>query len=146
MDLPLDLRLIDEIDCARETAPERFVDTGDSRVIESPLGTYREAGDERYSRFAYRFQVGRLGHPHLLTVSYPDDRERTMDINLSTPREEGQPPQRVHPVHVQSGACTGGEYPITNEIHEHTCLFWPEERDHAVILMTWATGRPTPCR
>lgn len=40
------------------------------------------------------------------------------------------------------GACTGREYPITNEIHDHTCFFWPEERDHAVILMTWATGRP----
>ena len=26
VDLPLDLRRVDEIDCARETAPERFVD------------------------------------------------------------------------------------------------------------------------
>lgn len=48
VDLPVDLRSVDEIDCARETAPERFVDTGDSRVIQSPLGTYREVGDGGY--------------------------------------------------------------------------------------------------
>jgi len=142
VELPLDLKLIEDISCADEAQPDRLVDTGDSRVVESPLGPYREAGQERYSRFAYRFRVGNLGRPHLLVVSYPDDRERTMDIHVSTPTREGEPPERIHPVHVQSGACTGGEYPLTNRIHEHTCFFWPEETDHAVILMTWATGCP----
>ena len=135
----LKLKLIQEINCVAEDRPEWYRDDGKARVVDSPLGRYREAGDERNSRFAYRFQVKNLHVPHLLVVEYPDDKERTMAIDGNSPHHEVT-------WDIATGVLCGGEFPNTDRFHEHKIIFWPREEDNLVTLMTWAKGKPAAAR
>ena len=127
----LKLKLIDEIDCTVSLGPERYCDDGTAKVVDSPLGRYRETGTERRSRFAYRFKIGTLRNPHLLIFEYPDDKVRSMEITHSG--YNGKDVRQSW--NLQTGILTGDEYPNTNRLHEYKCFLWPEEKDNALVIM-----------
>ena len=92
--------LVHEIDCVEQTlngkpiADGVFVEcNGPSRVVETPVGRYRESHDctppeaaapgaggagqaESYSGFSYRLSLPQTQVPYLLEVEFPDDDQR----------------------------------------------------------------------
>jgi hypothetical protein len=131
----LRLRLLEGIDCAGEQSPGFYRDDGQAKVVPSPLGAYREAGETLGSRFAYRFEVDRLRIPHLLVVQYPDDRARRMVVSIDSP-------SYPVPGDVASGMACGGPFPVTNRVYEHRLLFWPREAEGRVMIVTAGPGMP----
>ncbi|MFH1569710.1 MAG: hypothetical protein ABIL09_17070, partial [Gemmatimonadota bacterium] len=73
-------RQLAAIDCTRQYPAEAYFAYGPARVVESPAGRYRQAGEEPPSRFGYRFRVEAVGRPHLAVIRYPDDRRRFMTV------------------------------------------------------------------
>ena len=132
---PLKLKLIDDINCAAHHGAERYVDDGTAKVVDSQVGKYREAGPGRQSRFAYRIKIGQPHTPHLIRVYYPDDKERTMLIDVSYPLRQTR-------WDVDTGVITGGVYPLTNKIQKIEVVFWPLVNDGAVLITSWEEGKP----
>ena len=128
------LKLIQRIDCAAKLDADHYCDDATAQVVGSPLGTYREAGPEKFSRFCYRFQIANFQTPHLVVVKYPDDKERIFDITMTTPKYRSY--------HKQTGVFTGCQYPCTNKIQEHRFFLYPKEEDQAIVFTTWEEGHP----
>ena len=133
------LRLVDAIDCTQDLPESRYCDNGTAKVVDSPIGKYREAGEKTNDRFAYRFAVDKLNTPHFVMVEYPDDKMRTMEILLTSPLASRSGD-------IDSGAFTGGEFPVTNQFHRQYHIFWPLDHEQAVTLMTCGTGQPAAAR
>ncbi len=91
---------------------------------------YRETDTTKWSRFAYRFDIDSVNQPHLIVVKYPDDKMRTMGIDLCTPNYNLQ-------YDIQTGVFTGGEYPTTDSLKNHEILFWPRDTVYAIIFTNW---------
>ena len=131
----LKLKLIDRVDCATETSADRFCDDGTSRIVDSPVGRYRESGEKGFSMFAYRFRIKQPHAPHLVVITYPDDQARTFEIVKTAPHW-------TVPMDVQTGVITGDEYPNTNHMQQHRFILWPREKDLAFLFISWEKGRP----
>lgn len=128
------LRLVQAIDCA-SPGRDNYVSDGSDSVVDSPLGPYRQAGPERRARFAYRLRVENVQRPHLLVITYPDDKPRTMDI-------VGNSPNFLASEDLQTGVACGAEWPASGRMRQHTVLFWPREQELALVLMTALAGHP----
>lgn len=145
----LNTTLIGEIDCAAQN-PDYIgghIDStfgGQSRVITSSFGSYRESGDtgfQQYSTyeltspyyvepnwFAYILPVVQANQWYQIETVYPDDALRTFIISI---RE--QDPMTYT---LSSGEDTGGEFALTNRMKTHTMRFWPRttQQPRLVIL------------
>lgn len=111
------------------------IESAPSKVVASPLGAYREAGDGRTDRFALTFKVAELHVPHMAVVTYPDDKPRTMEVML-------QPLDVPHDYQAQTGVFTGDEYPLSHAMLEQKIIFWPTCTNQSFIFMTVEKGRP----
>jgi hypothetical protein len=127
--------LLERIDLTAALPPDRYVETGDSRVMESPLGRYRETGDAHRSRLAVRVALPEADAAYVLEVDYPDDKPRTMEV-LAQPAASGGGYE------LQSGVYCGDEYPLSNRMLTHRCVFWARSTDMAFLLMTAEENRP----
>lgn len=125
--------LVTEIDAA---ARSPLAESTTSRVVSSPLGSYREAGSGMRDRFAIDFTVKDVDAPHLAVITFPDDKPRTMEILL---QDLGK---GVHDYQGQSGVYTGDEYALSGKCLEHRFLFWPHTTQQSLIFMTAEAGRP----
>ncbi|HNX34305.1 MAG TPA: Beta-galactosidase C-terminal domain [Kiritimatiellia bacterium] len=121
-----------EIDAA---ALPSVVESAPSRVVDSPLGKYREAGVGRNDRFALTFQVAEPHAPHVAVVTYPDDKPRTMEVML-------QPLDVRHDYQAQTGVFTGDEYPLSQAMQEQKIVFWPQGTNMSFVFMTVEKDRP----
>lgn len=83
----LELALVDSVDCANP-GPNRFWHRGPVKIIDSEVGRYCEASTERWSRLTYKLVVQEVQQPHLLSIRYPDDRDRTVCIGTGTVRKD----------------------------------------------------------
>jgi hypothetical protein len=133
---PLQTRLLQRIDCAQTLPSDRYVDDGQSRVVPSPAGTYREAGRKRHCRFAYRIRTTEVGKPLLFEWDYPDDRARTMDVVLQVSRPDSSM------YDLQTGVFCGGEYPTSGKMLTQKAIVWPRAEDQALVFMTAEDDRP----
>jgi sugar phosphate isomerase/epimerase len=124
-------KLVATIDLAGALPDDQFCDTGDTRLVESPLGRYREAADKRGSRFAVRLRFDHLGAWHRVEWTWPDDKPRTADVVLNRSQFD-----------VATGTLAGDEYPNTNRMRTQSAYFWPRAQDDALLFMTAETGRP----
>ena len=122
------LKLLKEFDCAKSYGLDEFCDDGKSRVVDSPLGKYRETAKKAYSRFAYRFFVKDVGKPHLLEVVWPDNRKFEMEVAIDS--RQGS---RFHMV--ENGVIAGGRYPNTNKLKKYKLIFWPTHKECAVMII-----------
>ena len=100
-----------------------------SRVVQSPIGTYREAGTERNDRFALEFTIQEPNRLHVAEFWYPDDRPRTMDIVY-------QSLEVWSSYQGQAGVLTGLEYPCSGKMIPHTITFWPRSKRNTFIIRT----------
>ncbi len=101
------------------------------KVVESPLGSYREAqGVPPSARFGYRFSIENIGKPHVAVIRYPDDKRRYMCINDGTCYD------------LTTGVFTGWAQPLSNTMLELRQVFWPRWNDGSMVFMTWGAGEP----
>jgi hypothetical protein len=129
---PVKETLVAEVDVAA-TAP--VAETAPTKVVESPLGNYREAGSKRNDRFAVAFPVHAVNEPHVAVITYPDDKARTMEMMLQDLSGEKD-------FQAQIGVLTGDEYPVSDTMREQRILFWPLSKRQSFIFMTAEEGRP----
>jgi hypothetical protein len=130
----LKLEKVVSVDLSQNLGPEEICQDAACKVVDSPLGHYREAGSRRDSRFVARLTLPRLGL-YLVRVSYPDDKVRTCEVAMVSPSEADL-------YNVQTGYLTGAEYPCTNRMQTLECFLWPRDVHQAVLLTTKTDGQP----
>ncbi|MEW6755518.1 MAG: hypothetical protein AB1505_31750, partial [Candidatus Latescibacterota bacterium] len=123
-------RLLATIDCTAEYGADRYFAHGETRVVETAAGCYREAGDRPVCRFGYRFAVEHAGQPHLAVIRYPDDRRRFMTLMDGTGYD------------LSTGILTGGPQPVSLQMLELRQVFWPRWTDCSLVFTTWSNGEP----
>jgi hypothetical protein len=134
-----ELELVDQIDCGQELPAERFLARGESRLVQSPLGTYREAAPETWSRLVYTINVEAVQEPHLVTIRYPDDRARCAFVMV-----RGANKNNHYALH--AGYSLGAEFPTTGELQTAHYLWWPMEKRNALMLCSWWGDQPAAVR
>jgi hypothetical protein len=124
-------KLLHRIDCAVEYPPEQYFGLGEVRVVESPIGRYREAlGEPPRARFGYRFAIEHIGRPHVAVIRIPDDKRRYMCINDGTCYD------------LTTGVFTDWAQPLSHTMLELRQVFWPRWTDCSIVFMTWGAGEP----
>ncbi|MCC7261398.1 MAG: hypothetical protein IT369_02640 [Candidatus Latescibacteria bacterium] len=118
------------IDCTRTYPANQYFACGETEVVASPLGAYRQAEARPLARFGYRFTLPHPGRPHLLRVWYPDDQRRFMLIMDGTGYD------------LSTGILTGGAQPLSGQLLESRQVFWPRWQDCSLVFTTWSTGEP----
>jgi len=127
--------LIDQFDA---TQMDPVAESAASTVVNSRLGSYREAGSNRNDRFAMAFNIQDVGEPHIATILYPDDKQRTMEVIL----QRLEAPGDINDYQAQSGVLTGGDYPSSHRMESHKVLFWPTAHKMSLIFTTVEDGMP----
>lgn len=118
------------IDCAKDYPADSYFQHGGVRVVESPLGAYREAEGKPLSRFGYRFSIQNAGKPHMIVARYPDDKRRMMCVMDGTSYD------------LTEGVYTGFHQPLSGQMQEIRHIVWPRWQDCSVVFMTWGIGEP----
>lgn len=132
----LQTELLERIDLTADLPADRFAQEGESQVVDSPLGRYREAAAAQRSRFAVRATLPEADTAYLLEVDYPDDKPRTMEILAQPAGNAGGNYE------LQSGVYCGDEYPLSKRMLTHRCVFWARSTDMAFLFMTAEADRP----
>ena len=139
----LDLKLVADIDCVKNTVNGRPVKLGDgfwekygqSRIVKSSLGEYRETSGQGYESqwamdaFSYKIDLPDTEHIYKLEVDYPDDDRRTMgfwinDFAYKTP----------------ASICTGGveagdHYKLSHKMLTYESFFYPQKAEGLVVAV-----------
>ncbi|MGI5924635.1 MAG: LamG-like jellyroll fold domain-containing protein [Lentisphaeria bacterium] len=129
------LEPVDYIDCGQDLPPERFLARGESRLVDSPLGRYREAAPEKWSRLVYTLKVKAVQEPHLVTVRYPDDRARCVFVQVRNEKKKTN-------YSLQAGWSVGNEFPNTQQVQTARYLWWPMEERNALMFCSWWAEQP----
>ncbi|NMA47119.1 MAG: hypothetical protein GX945_11235 [Lentisphaerae bacterium] len=129
------LEPVDYIDCGQDLPPERFLARGESRLVDSPLGRYREAAPEKWSRLVYTLNVKAVQEPHLVTVRYPDDRARCVFVQVRNEKKKTG-------YSLQAGWSVGNEFPNTQQVQTARYLWWPMEERNALMFCSWWADQP----
>ena len=116
-------------------AANDYRESGPSRVKRLGAVGYVEANAKLFGRIAFRFAIQHPGRPHLLKVLYPDDAPRAFDVIVNSPSAPCT-------YDTQGGVLTGGELEISRQVQSYELLYWPREKEQALILTTWVAGRP----
>ena len=120
--------LVVHIDCT--TKGTGYFEIGESKVVETSLGRYREASAEKIrSRFGYSFCLRSL-NPHVIEVVFPDDKKRYMCISDGGTYD------------LNFGIITGRRNDVSNTMLHSYNVFWPRKKSNRIILLSWATGQP----
>lgn len=122
------------VDLTEDLAPDAFCHDGTSKVVQSPIGPYREAGTKKLSRFVARLPL-RMTGLHLVRVTYPDDKERTCEIATWSPVNADR-------FNGHTGYFTGGDYPISGKLQTFELVMWARHMDQALVFTTWLDGQP----
>ena len=134
-DLKLGERVV-LLECAKND--DGLLEDGQSQIQRTAIGAYREAGKEKADRFAYEVKLrAPAGHPHVIQVTYPDDRERSMGLYMYPWSKH-----RMHREHLSGGVQCGGEYPNSNRMQTVRYLFWPMKEDYLFEARTMVVGCP----
>lgn len=118
-------RLLEVIDCSREAGEEKYRDDGATRVVSSPLGSWRESfGGKKLSGFIYRSSAVRNpARPHWLEIEYPDNMQRQFYVAVF---QENNGKTLTNDGTLDTiGVLTGGMHPVTGAMQKKRLLFWP---------------------
>ncbi len=136
LDLGLDLRLIDFVDCTNPGTPHDFLDQGTSRVVVGPAGRYRITAPHRHAFFSYGFRTAGRDNPILLVIEYPDDDDRVISFMTHDSMRATRPHLSFSQ---ETGVYTGGAFPRSNRMRYFTLVSWPQ--DDWSPLLTLNFGR-----
>jgi len=132
----LDLKLIEEIDPVNISA-ERVAFFGKSAIGELDGKKYLEMPNEAGSRFALRLPRLENGKVYCLEWDIPDDKMRTVDIIAQSARLTAGSEYEL-----QTGYCTGDEYPNSGKWLTVRNLLWARSDDYALVFTTARTVTP----
>jgi hypothetical protein len=133
--------LLREIDCSAEPPAGGFWSGGgETRVVKTAFGSYRESGDHGYlqksadpSFFAYALDVPEAQQPYVIQVDYPDDDLRTFCIGLEERSMMDYPPA--------GGVDSGGCYSLSHRMQTQTFIHWPRGKELRVLFFNAQNGR-----
>jgi cephalosporin-C deacetylase-like acetyl esterase len=130
------------IDCTA-TAPDYA--KGETRVVSTAAGSYRETGAVGYlghmnasepTWFAYTVKVPEAQRLYRIEVDYPDDAIRSYVIAV---REGSRASVNAYPT--AGGVDSGGEFALSGRMHTHTLLHWARTTDLRVLVIPARDGR-----
>ncbi len=130
-----------EIDCVKQTINGQpvekgktfFEKDGESRIVESPIGAYRESsgnGTADYwgtDGFSYKFDLPDADHLYRLRVLYPDDDRRSMGF-WTCDGADGK-----NGITLTGGVETGDHYTLSNTMLTHEAFFYPLNKEGIVV-------------
>jgi len=123
-------RLLASFECTKDFPPERYFSLGETQVVGTASGRYREAQGKPQARFGYRFSIEHIGQPHMALIRYPDDKRRYMCIMDGIGYD------------LSTGVFTGYAQPLSGKMLEVRQVFWPRWKDCSIVFMTWGEGEP----
>jgi hypothetical protein len=126
---------VSRVDALEVRGGERYCESAPAARRDLAGKPYLEAGPNPFDRIAFRFDIRNPGRPHLLRLSYPDDRERIFDVIISSPSAPCS-------YATQGGILTGRELENTQAMQSYEMVFWPRDAQQALILTTWAANLP----
>lgn len=136
----LELKLMEEVDLSKvgsETLKERFTHFGEYTVRELDGRKYLEMKNEAGSRFAFHLPKLEKGKVYCFEWDIPDDKMRTVDIIAQTALRSG-----FSEYELQTGYCTGDEYPNTGKWLTQRMLFWSRGENFALVFTSARTVTP----
>jgi len=125
---------------AKDITDGTILETGGVRTVESPIGTYLEAGDRKEQRFAFEvpFPETHLdGRPVMLEITWPDDKPRSMGLYMYPESKSAQ-----HRDRLGGGIQSGVEYPLTGKLQTTRYLFHPGLKSYLFEARTMIGGFP----
>lgn len=141
------MELVEEIRLDAETVKRlrrenRYVSTGAERFGSLGDRGYMIVGEKEHDRFALRFNIDTNAPLYCFEIDYPDDGLRTADIIVQMCKGSVWDGQDCADYPLQVGYAAGGEYPNTNRMLTHRCLYWSRSPDIALSVMTCRDGEP----
>jgi len=141
------LKLLDEIDCAKTYPADRYLDDGEVRVADSPIGPYRESTRttfvfDRPNGFAYHFTVRNPGRPHWLEIEYPDDQPRAFYVVVEEKADNHGWGDHTYTSSYNLntiGIANGINNPVTGKFSTKRLLFWPDAEKIFVACFGYKT-------
>lgn len=137
----LDLELVETIKFdaagfAALKAANRIRTIGKTRIGKLGNTEYLECGLKQNDRFAVRFMVDPKHPLYVIDFDYPDDRKRTADLIVQDATLRKTDGQTGADYTLQVGVFCGDEYPSSNKIETHRCLYWTSVSNVALVAMT----------
>lgn len=135
----LSLKLLEEIDLTKAETDyaDRFAHHGDVTLGELNGRKYLEMPNEAGSRFAVHLPKLEANRVYCFEWDVPDDKMRTVDVIAQTAQRSG-----FSEYELQTGYCTGDEYPNTGKWLTMRNLFWSRGEDFALVFTTARTVTP----
>ncbi len=146
-----EMQLVDSINCSNLFSLQPFISAPFlllkqntfgffSRLIQTPFGNYRETKPGLYAWLSYKFKVKNLYKPHLISIYYPDNLERTMGIVI----HEKPFYQTLHNIpkndavlRCSSGIYTGDTMETTSQIRKLDFLYWPNVNEATISFINY---------
>lgn len=132
----LKLKLIEEIDPTTIPA-DRITSFGENTVGELDGRKYLETKNEKGFRFAIHLPALKKGKLYCFEWEIPDDKMRTVDIIAQSAKLTAGTEYEL-----QTGYCTGDEYPNTGKWIVQRDLLWSRADDYALVFTTNRTVTP----
>lgn len=132
----LKLKLIEEIDPTTLPA-DRITSFGEKAVGELDGRKYLEMKNEKGFRFAIHLPAIQKGKLYCFEWEIPDDKMRTVDIIAQSAKLTAGTEYEL-----QTGYCTGDEYPNTGKWIVQRDLLWSRADDYALVFTTNRTVTP----
>ncbi len=120
---------VERIDC-RQQPPAS--DVGDTRLVQSDLGAYREAGPRIGDRFVYTFKLSAPDRLVRATVTYPDDKMRAAGVSAWGPPQEA----------LGSGFMCGEDVPLSQQMVKRQYVYYSRNQEAALVFSTEAPKQP----
>ena len=117
-------------DCTEPLGALGTFEVGDSRVVTTQAGTYRENASQDNSRFGYAFTLRSVEKPHLIELVYPDDKCRTICVQDGTSYD------------LTMGIITGDDCPLTGKMQKAYNIFWPRALDQSILISSLSGAEP----
>ncbi len=162
IDAALRLKLIDKVNCADPEDPHPFLDgahnggqhsappspkTGTSSVGKAGSIPVRFTGPHRCDWFSYQIKIDKLYVPHLIEVSYLDDRECAFEAKVTEQQRKNFVNLGPRYKHRNNGAVAmgGPYYPNTGKVQKLRYFYYPRHHEATVdILNLNKTGGKPP--
>lgn len=145
--VPGEVELVDRV--VFDAIPEKsdsFNAVGEWKMGELGGMKYLESSGKVHERFVKRFHLDRSVPLYVFEVDYPDDRKRTMDFVIQGATETRWDGQNEADYVSHTGVMCGDEYPNSNRMLTHRCLYWQRGEDVALSAMTLRGGAPAAVR
>ena len=117
-------------DCTQPLGLPDTFEVGDSCIVDSPIGRYRENAARDNSRFGYSFVLRTTEKPHLIELVYPDDKPRSICVQDGTSYD------------LTMGIITGSDCPITKSMQKAYNIFWPRALDQSLLISSLSGAEP----